>query len=224
MEHDFWHQAWSKADQPGWQQKNVNPYLVKHWADSGALSGEAVFVPLCGRTLDMQWLRDYGHHVIGIDLSVTALQDFCKQQSIDAVCERDGELTVFRAPGWTLYAGDFFKLQAAQISRVSRVYDRAALIALPPDMRKAYASHLQEILPGGSEIFTITIAYDQKMMKGPPFSVSDNEVLDHYDGAYEVQTLASASGPDQVGNLGARGLETLTETCFLLRPKVAAET
>ena len=115
-------------------------------------------------------------------------------------------------------------MQAAQISRVSRVYDRAALIALPPDMRKAYASHLQEILPGGSEIFTITIAYDQKMMKGPPFSVSDNEVLDHYDGAYEVQTLASASGPDQVGNLGARGLETLTETCFLLRPKVAAET
>ena len=172
----------------------------------------------------MQWLRDFGHHVIGIDLSVTALHDFCKQQSIDAVCERDGELTVFRAPGWTLYAGDFFKLKSAQIGRVSRVYDRAALIALPPDMRKSYASHLQEILPGGSEIFAITIAYDQEMMKGPPFSVSDNEVLGHYVDAYDVQTLESASGPDQVGNLGARGLETLTETCFLLRPKEASET
>ena len=224
MEHDFWHQAWAKTDSPGWQQKSINPYLVEHWVDSGALPGEGVFVPLCGRSLDMQWLRDYGHHIIGIDLSVTALQEFCKQQSIDAVCERDGDLTVFRAPGWTLYAGDFFKLQAAHIGRVSRVYDRAALIALPPQMRGTYASHLQSILPGGSEIFAITIAYDQKMMKGPPFSVSDDELLDHYEQAYDVQTLASASGPDQLGNLAARGLDALTESCFLLRPKVAPET
>lgn len=224
MEHDFWHQAWSKTDQPGWQQKEVNTFLTTHWAASGALPGEAVFVPLCGRTLDMRWLSDYGHHVIGIDLSVTALQDFCKQQSIDAVCERDGELTVFRAPGWTLYAGDFFKLQAEQIARVGRVYDRAALIALPAAMRTSYAAHLQKILPGGSEIFAITIAYDQGKMKGPPFSVPENEVQDLYNSAFDVSVLESRSGPDQVGNLGARGLDTLTESCFLLRPKVAAET
>ncbi len=221
MEQEFWHEAWSKADQPGWQQNAVNPYLVKHWAASGALPGEAVFVPLCGRSLDMQWLRDYGHHIIGIDLSVSALQKFCEQQSIDATCERDGELTVFRAPGWTLYAGDFFKLQKSHIAPTCRVYDRAALIALPPRMRESYAAHLREILPGGSEILIITIDYDQQQMKGPPFSVSNAEVHTHFADAFDIVQLESASGPEQLGSLKKRGLDKLTETCSLLQPRRA---
>lgn len=224
MEHDFWHEAWSKSDQPGWQQKDINPYLEKHWSSSGALSGEAVFVPLCGRSRDMQWLRDYGHHIIGIDISVSALEEFCKQQSIDAVCERDGDLTVFRAPGWTLYAGDFFKLKAENLTRVSRVYDRASLIALPSEMRKSYAAQLRSILPGGTEIFAITITYDQSQMKGPPFSVPESELRDHYEDYYEIDLIESASGPEQLGNLKQRGLTAVTESCFLLRPKVASET
>ena len=224
MEHEFWHKAWSSPDPPGWQQKQFNPHLDKYWALTGALSGETVFVPLCGRSLDMQWLHDYGHHIVGIDLSVAALEEFCKQQSIDAVCETVGELTVFRAPGWTLYAGDFFKLQASHLAKVSCVYDRAALIALPPPMRQSYAAHLRSILPVTSKIFTITIAYDQNQMKGPPFSVPDSEFRGYYSDGFDIELLESASGPDQLGNLKKRGLESLTETCFLLRPKVVSET
>ena len=224
MEHDFWHEAWSKSDQPGWQQKDINPFLRKHWTAAGAVSGETVFVPLCGRSHDMMWLHEYGHHVIGIDLSISALEEFCKQQSIDAVCERDGDLTVFRAPGWTLYAGDFFKLQSEHLTRVSRVYDRAALIALPPLMRKSYADHLRSILPGGSEIFLITIAYDQEKMKGPPFSVPESEVRDHYEEWFEVDLLESLSGEEQLGNLRQRGLKTVSESSYVLRPKAASET
>ena len=220
MEQDFWHQAWSKSDVPGWQQKNFNPYLTTHWEMDKA---EKVFVPFCGRSLDLQWLRDRGHHVVGVDLSVMAIQNFCKQQSIDAVCERDGELTVFRALGWTLYAGDFFKLSHSHLTRVSAVYDRAALIALPESMRRKYVAHMRSILPGGAEIFLITIAYDQDLMKGPPFSVSDNEVQQLYRG-YNIRTLQSDTGPEQVGNLKERGLDTLTETCFLLQPQVDQET
>jgi len=94
----------------------------------------------------MQWLHEHGHHVVGIDLSVSAIEEFCKQQSIDASFERDGDLTVFTAPGWTLYGGDFFDLQASHVAGIDRVYDRAALIALPPAMRKSYAAHLQGII------------------------------------------------------------------------------
>ena len=215
MQQDFWHEAWAKSDEPGWQQTDFNPYLTKHW-QPGA---EVVFVPLCGRSLDMLWLHQQGHPIVGIDLSISAIKDFCKQQSIEATCERDGELTVFRAPGWTLYAGDFFKLTTAHLARVGRVYDRAALIALPPAMRTKYAAHCHSILPGGAEIFLLTISYDQALMKGPPFSVADDEVQALYSD-YDIRVLQSASGADLVGNLKQRGLDTLTDSCFLLRPKV----
>ena len=224
MKPEFWHNAWKKSDQPGWQQKNVNQHLLNRWSESGASDSEVVFVPLCGRSLDMQWLRESGHHVIGIDLSVTALEQFCEQQSIDATCERDGLLTVFRASGWTLFAGDFFRLEPDQLSRVSRVYDRAALIALPETMREDYARHLQRLLPAGAEIFAITITYDQTQMDGPPFSVSDSEFRELYGAHYDIRVLQSESGPVQVGNLADRGLTTLCETSYLLRPKAVPET
>lgn len=223
MKHEFWHNAWKKSEQPGWQQKSVNPHLLKHWSASGAAESEVVFVPLCGRSLDMQWLHESGHHVIGIDLSVTALEQFCEQQSIDATCERDGPLTVFRAPGWTLYAGDFFKLEPDQLNRVSRVYDRAALIALPESMRADYARHLRNLLPSGTEIFAITITYDETQMDGPPFSVSEAEFQELFSSGYEIRVLQSESGPEQLGNLAARGLTTLRETSYLLSPKALPE-
>ncbi len=222
MQNDFWHQAWAKSDEPGWQQPEINQYLKDHWAVTGA-SG-AVFVPLCGRSLDMQWLHEQGHHIVGIDLSVSALEQFCEQQSIAAVCERDGELTVFRAPGWTLFAGDFFTLSRAQVNRVSVVYDRAALIALPPPMREKYAVHMKSILPNDAKIFAVTIAYDQSKMKGPPFSVPDDEVRQLYGDCYQITVVQSDSGADRVGNLGRRGVDSLRETCLLLQPKVRHET
>ena len=217
MQQDFWHEAWAKNDEPGWQQTDFNPYLTKHWP----AGPEVVFVPLCGRSLDMLWLHQQGHHIVGIDLSVSAIQTFCKQQSIEATCERDGALTVFRAPGWTLYAGDFFKLTGEHLTRVGRVYDRAALIALPEPMRAKYAAHCQAIIPGGTEIFLLTISYDQDLMKGPPFSVTDSEVHELYSG-YDIQVLQSQSGADLVGNLKQRGLGTLTDSCFLLQPKAGS--
>lgn len=223
MQTEFWHEAWAKAPEPGWQQKAYNRFLTRHWAATGAVPQETVFVPLCGRSLDMQWLREYGHHIVGIDLSVSALERFCEQQSIDAVCERDGELSVFRAPGWTLYAGDFFKLQSSHLSQVSRVFDRAALIAMPEDMREKYSAHLTAVLPGGVEMFLITISYDQEKMKGPPFSVPDAEVHRLYRN-FSASALESDSGPDALGNLRERGLDSLTETCFLLQPQVDTET
>ncbi len=224
MQNEFWHQAWAKSDKPGWQQPFVNQYLVDHWAVAGALPSGAVFVPLCGRSLDMQWLYERGHHIVGIDLSVAALEQFCKQQSIAAVCERDGDLTVFRAPGWTLFAGDFFKLSKAHLHQVCCVYDRAALIALPPPMREKYAGHMMSILPNDAKIFAVTITYDQAKMKGPPFSVSDEELQQLYGERYRVTLVQSDSGADRVGNLASRGVDTLRDACLLLQPKVSRET
>ncbi len=172
----------------------------------------------------MLWLRQQGHHVVGIDLSVAALEQFCEQQSIEVVREQDGQLTVFRSDGWTLYAGDFFKLSPDHLDRIDRVYDRAAVIALPPLQRKKYAAHMMSILPSAAEIFVITITYDQSKMEGPPFSVSDEELQALFGEHYQISVVQSVSGPDQVGNLGARGVDTLREACVVLKPKVSLET
>ena len=96
------------------------------------------------------------------------------------------------------------------------VYDRASLIALPPEMRQRYAAKLAELLSAGSKILLITLAYDQEQMKGPPFSVPDDEVEQLYKEAFSIERLGSSAGPDIVGNLSDRGLKTASESVFLL--------
>ena len=46
-----------------------------------------------------------------------------------------------------LLVGDFFALTAADLAGVAGVYDRAALVALPPKMREDYVRLLAELLP-----------------------------------------------------------------------------
>jgi thiopurine S-methyltransferase len=57
-------------------------------------------------------------------------------------------------------------------------------------MRYRYTAHLTEMTDRAPQLL-ICYVYDQRLMEGPPFSVSDEEVQRHYAGAYDVKLLAS---------------------------------
>lgn len=58
--------------------------------------------------------------------------------------------------------GDFFKLVPGGLRHVRLVYDRAALIALPPEMRRGYVEHLTAVIPRDTDtrVLPITLNYD----------------------------------------------------------------
>ena len=210
MDHEFWHNAWARSDKPGWQQALANPALVAHWqADESA-----VFVPLCGRSPDLQWLREQGHSVIGIDLSEVAIRRFFEDRSISYTVESVDSFSVFSADGYTLFAGDYFALSSEHLAKVCHVYDRAALVAMPNSMRFEYANHLQKIIPPAAGIFAVLIDYDQSLMKGPPFSVPESEVRIYFRDRYDIEILSRDNG-----NMKRRGLDHLVETTYRLTPK-----
>ena len=70
------------------------------------------------------------------------------------------------------------------LGRVDAIYDRAALVALPPTMRSRYTAHLNDITEHASQ-FLITFEYDQKKMEGPPFSITEDEVKKHYEKSHK---------------------------------------
>lgn len=219
METEFWQKAWAKSAEPGWQQKSANSLLVAHWAACKAVPGESVFVPLCGRSPDINWLLNFGHKVIGIDLSRSALQRFCDESGLDVKPEEHNGFTVFKAPQLTLYAGDFFSSTPDMFSGISRVYDRASIVAMPPNMRERYVSHLRSVVPSQAEMFTIAMAYDQSKMQGPPFSVEETELRKFFADRYDISVLGS-----EHGDMRNRGLESLEETAYRLLPNVVNET
>ena len=73
MEPDFWLQRW-REHRIGFHRDEVMPLLVQHWPALKVPRGTRVFVPLCGKTLDMAWFAQQELRVLGADLSPLAIR------------------------------------------------------------------------------------------------------------------------------------------------------
>lgn len=214
MEHEFWHERWAKSE-IGFHEGAVNKFLQEHWAELAGNSTEAVLVPLCGKARDMWWLHDRGHPVIGVELSEIACKDFFTEAREKAHVSPGEPFTIFAHDGLELWCGDFFQLAAQELRHIRLVYDRAALIALPPAMRGKYVEHLAMIVPDGTRLFLVTLNYDADI-KGPPFNVSNNEVQALYEADFETELLLTQTIADDHPFARRKGLKGATESVFLL--------
>ncbi|MEO8490679.1 thiopurine S-methyltransferase [Pseudomonas sp.] len=175
MEPKFWQERWAR-NQIGFHLPDVNPYLQRHWSQLALAEGARVLVPLCGKSLDVMWLASLGHRVMGVELSEQAVEAFFDEQWLTPRISGQGAFKVYQADSIELWCGDFFALGAEAVAGCSALYDRAALIALPPLMRAQYAEHLTTLLGSGCQGLLITLDYDQAQKAGPPFAVMDDEV------------------------------------------------
>lgn len=215
MKKEFWLERWEK-EEIGFHQNEINSYLRQYWHELGAANDAAVFVPLCGKSSDMLWLRQQGHRVLGVELSSIAAQAFFKENNYVPHCTTTGKFERYEADGISILCGDFFDLTRDDLAKVNAVYDRASLIALPPEMRERYARHLARILPPSTQILLITFDYPQHEMPGPPFSVSRGEVEALYSRYAGIRLLAQLDVLPQNPRFQLRGMSSLHESIFLL--------
>ena len=137
---------------------------------------ESVFVPLCGKTLDLPWLARRTKKVVGIELVHKAVQEFFKENKLTYSIQKSGKLNLFSNDNIDLFQGDFFDLNKAQTSPFEAIYDRASIVAFDRSERQRYVNHLMSFLKPGGRILLITLEYDQNKMTGPPFSVPTDEI------------------------------------------------
>ena len=215
MNKEFWLERW-KREEIGFHQSEINPYLCRYWHELHPAKNNTVFVPLCGKSRDLLWLRQQGHRVLGVELSAIAVQAFFNENGYTPHRTTAGKFDCCEADGIHILCGDFFDLSQDDLAQVSAVYDRASLVALPPKMREQYARHLVSILPPATQILLITFDYPQQEMQGPPFAVSVDEVKALYRDHAEIRLLAQLDVRAQNPRFQQRGLSRLHENIFLL--------
>lgn len=215
MKTDFWLERWERQE-IGFHQDEINPHLIEHWQELAPAPGATVFVPLCGKSRDMLWLRRRGHAVRGVEISPIAARAFFEENGYEPRHLTSDRHEHYEADDIRIYCGDFFDLGKDDLKGVGAVYDRASLVALPPEMRQRYADHLVEILPPGTKILLLTFDYPQAEMPGPPFAVSPDEVQALYGDRAEVRLLAQHDTLSQHPRFRERGLSRLREGIFLV--------
>lgn len=197
MEASYWRKRWEDR-RIGWHEGKPNAFLEKSIDRLGAPG--RVLVPLCGKTEDLAFLASKGHEVIGVDLVETALGEFFTDHDIEPSRSTDDRFTRLGHDRITLLAGDFFALTKADAGELTAAYDRAAIVALPPDMRVRYVALLRSLLPKGARILTVTFEYDQSKHAGPPFSVAEAELRRLYEGA-SIESLGTVPLTESSGSL-----------------------
>ena len=210
MDASFWRQRWEK-NEIGFHESQANPLLVAHFHELSIAKGRRVFVPLCGKTLDISWLLARGYRVAGAELSQLAIEQLFIELGMQPDIERVGGIERWSANNLDLLVGDIFAVSRSMLGPVDAVYDRAALVALPEAMRQRYTAHLMEIT-GQAPQLLISYEYDQSLKEGPPFSVSNEEVRRQYAATYELTLIASTEVPG-----GLKGSVSAKENVWLLK-------
>lgn len=187
MEPKFWHEKW-KEKELGFNQTQPNPLMVKHFESLGLSKAQRVFLPLCGKTIDIHWLLEQGYQVVGAELSETAVIQLFEELDLEAEVTELKVLKRYSAPNIEILVGNIFSVTASDLGSVDATYDRAAMVALPQATRKEYAAHLIDIT-GKAPQLLITFTYDQSQMSGPPFSIPGEEIERHYGLKYQIQEL-----------------------------------
>ena len=221
MNPEFWQTRWQEK-RIGFNQSQVNPLLMKCFSHLNVPAGGRVFVPLCGKSIDMAWLAAQGYNVVGVELVETAVQEFFTEQNIvptvyqhadnPAIKYYQGQLA---GRTITLWVADIFALTAEDIDNVDAVYDKAALIALPANMRVKYSEQVRQLSDTADKKFApqllITLNYDQSKKNGPPFSISSEQIQQYYGEHYQINELIN-----EPATIGSAAELKVTEHVWLL--------
>ena len=195
MEESFWHNRWQN-NEIGFHEDKPNDHLVEHLPKFNLNPGSNVFVPLCGKTLDIHWLLSNGFTVTGVELSELAIKQLFESLNITPTIESSDPLKVYTGENIKIYVGDFFQLTETHLTDISFIYDRAALVALPESMRISYAKKLNSLLPDASQL-VVVFEYDQMEFEGPPFSISQEMIFKYY-GDFTINQLTHSEVKDTV--------------------------
>ena len=188
MQPDFWHQRW-QDNQIGFHQSEPTTLMFKHWPTLDIAAGSRVFVPLAGKSKDMLWLASQGLRVLGVELTQLAVEQFFDEHALVPTVSESRYGRHYRSDAIEVICGDAFGLDAEVLQDCTAVFDRAALIALPDEMRQRYIHDLYARLPAGCRGLLITLEYPQHEKAGPPFSVTEAEVHQRYGRDWDVTTL-----------------------------------
>lgn len=210
MDAGFWHKKWEEGD-IAFHESAYHPMLVRFFPELSLGDGARVFVPLCGKTRDIEWLLRTDYHVVGAELSELAVTQLFEELGIEAEITETETGKRFSGTNIDIYVGDIFDLTTDQIGQIEAIYDRAAYVALPEVTRKRYAEFLCSAT-GAAPQLLITFLYDQAVMAGPPFSIPDAEVERLYGDDYQLAEVSSLDVPG-----GLKGKAPALEKTWLLR-------
>lgn len=208
MEKQVRAESW-EASNTRFHRQDVHPYVLKHLTPF-ALMEKVIFVPLCGRSLDLVYFSQFADRVVGVEQSESVILQFFAENRL--AYEKIGERYI--SNNLTIFCKDLFALTPEEVGEIDLVYDRASLVALPLPMRVGYLQKMEELTAPGTQYFLNTMEYAPEMDMAP-FSIGPEEVYGYFPN-YLIKHVESPEVPHH-RLIRKFGLNYLKEHGFMMR-------
>lgn len=216
MDKAYWLNRWETGN-TRFNEPVPHRYLVKYFDELNLSPGDSIFVPLCGKSVDMVWMMRHKHPIIGVEISPIAINDFLAENEIQALKSQEDGFCVYRHNLGMLYQGDLFTFNPACLNEIKAVYDRGCFVALPPmSIRLQYIDWLKSTLQTGTRILFISIEHNNPSIAEPPFSVSDKELRQYFNKEFSVNLLRKEEAAEIKPHWQERGIKCLWESVYLI--------
>jgi thiopurine S-methyltransferase len=179
---ETWDWLWKNGGTP-WVTESVHP-LLSEYIDQLTL-GRAncrTFVPLCGNTIDLKWLVEQGHRVVGLEVSETAILQFFERCGWEQEVKQlegieNGKLYTACDGRLQIYQCDMFAVSKDILGSFNCVWDRGSLGAISPDTRKGYVEIISSIVADDGRILLEVIEHEGTgNFHGPPYSLKEQDI------------------------------------------------
>nr|XP_056710551.1 thiopurine S-methyltransferase [Euleptes europaea] len=210
-----------------WQLRNIGFHieqghpLLKKYLDIflNGRNGLKIFFPLCGKAVEMKWLADLGHHIVGVEISESALKEFFTEQNLayseETVPEIPGAKLLKNTSGnISLYCCSIYDLTSTVAGKFDAIWDRGSLVAINPCDRERYANLMLSLMNWRCCCLLVTVSYDPNKYKGPPFYVPDSEVKRLFGQRCDIKQLEKIDGFTERHRTW--GLDYLWEVMYIL--------
>ena len=186
-----WLSLWEQGRTP-WQQVEPDKRLQKHiHLLTKGQSSISIFVPLCGKSLDLVWLATQGHSVVGVELSPIAARQLFEENSLPYSATEGEQFTVFKAEGikLTIFVGSMFNLTPDLTGLCDAVWDCRSLVAVGVADRENYIRIIRSILKPDGVILMTRLEYNPTEHPGPPFILTTDIVESLFGDGYSIEQL-----------------------------------
>ena len=199
---EYWERLWHDGSED-WHRGVVNERLIKFANElTRGRKNLRVLVPCCGKSLDMLWLADQGHSVVGIDLVKTAIESFFTENNLTstkcnvdmaASIEQTTEVYKCVEKAITIFCCDIFNVREEDLGgKFDAIWDRSALSAVSPMVNnrgKQFTDKLHSLLMPDGVCMVESHRYEMDRFGEPPVSLSEELIYDLYGERFLIKWL-----------------------------------
>lgn len=176
---------WTEKEDPPFHAAAYNSLLVKyHDRLTPEQKTGRVFVPLCGKTLDMIFLSEQRYEVVGLEFSEIGIVDFFAENNLTYDKEElvDSPFVKYTAKerNITIYKGDLFDLSRDVCGDFDASWDRGSFVAVNVPTRKKYAQLMSSIIRPSGKILMEVWKYNPSKYAGPPHHTEEKDIVETF--------------------------------------------